>query len=87
MGQDQSGPIVDENVRPQTLDSRTIEAVAKLIKDGRVKKIVVMVNSMRIQDYNRLLTRYYRRAQASVHRQAYQISAHQTPVSIRISRV
>lgn len=43
MGQDNSTPI-DESVPPHTLESRTIEAVAKFIKDGRAKNIVVMVS-------------------------------------------
>lgn len=45
MGQDQSAPLVDEFTPPQTLDSRSVEAVAKYIKDGRAKNIVVMVGS------------------------------------------
>jgi hypothetical protein len=43
MGQEESR-IVDENTPPETLESRTIEAVAKHIKDGRAKRIVVMVS-------------------------------------------
>lgn len=45
MGQDESRPMVDESTPPQTLDDRSIEAVAKYIKDGQAKKICVMVCS------------------------------------------
>ncbi|KAF2195634.1 NAD-dependent deacetylase sirtuin-2 [Zopfia rhizophila CBS 207.26] len=45
MGQDQSLPLVDENTPTQTLESRTLEAVAKLIKDGRASQIVVMTGA------------------------------------------
>ncbi|KAI9732788.1 MAG: Sir2 histone deacetylase Hst2 [Cirrosporium novae-zelandiae] len=41
MGQEESTPI-DESVPPQTLEARTIEAVAKYIKEGRARKIVTM---------------------------------------------
>ncbi|EEP76100.1 hypothetical protein UREG_00949 [Uncinocarpus reesii 1704] len=44
MGNEQSIPI-DEHVRPKTLESRTLEAVAKYIKEKDVKKIVVMVGA------------------------------------------
>jgi NAD+-dependent protein deacetylase SIR2 len=44
MGQDQSAPLVDENTPPQSLDSRTVESVAKYIKNGNAKRIVVMVS-------------------------------------------
>lgn len=36
--------MVDENTPCQTLDSRSIDGVAKFIKDGHAKKIVVMVS-------------------------------------------
>lgn len=42
MGQDGSSP-VDGSLPPQTLESRTLEGLAKYIKDGRAKRIVVMV--------------------------------------------
>lgn len=42
MGQESSTPI-DESVPPQTLQGRTLEGLAKYIKDGRAKRIVVMV--------------------------------------------
>ncbi|KAL6714651.1 Sir2 histone deacetylase Hst2 [Lecanora helva] len=44
MGQEQSCPI-DEATPPQTLSERSVEAVAKYIKEGRAKKIVVMVGA------------------------------------------
>jgi NAD-dependent histone deacetylase SIR2 len=43
MGQDQSAPSIDENKPTQSLKDRSIDAVAKYIRDGRAKKIVVMV--------------------------------------------
>ena len=43
MGQESSS-LIDEQTPPQTLKARSVEAVAKLIKDGRAKKIVVMVS-------------------------------------------
>ncbi|ORY03131.1 DHS-like NAD/FAD-binding domain-containing protein, partial [Clohesyomyces aquaticus] len=45
MGQDQSLPQVDENTPTRTLESRSVEAVAKFIKDGRAGKIVVMTGA------------------------------------------
>ena len=42
MGQEQSSP-VDESTPPQTLKDRSVESVAKYIKDEHAKKIVVMV--------------------------------------------
>jgi NAD-dependent histone deacetylase SIR2 len=52
MGQEESR-IVDENTPPDTLESRTIEAVAKYIKDERAKKIVVMVSRcLHIRSYS-----------------------------------
>ncbi|KAF2711406.1 NAD-dependent deacetylase sirtuin-2 [Pleomassaria siparia CBS 279.74] len=43
MGNEQSA--IDENTPTQTLDSRTVEAVGKYIKDGRAKRIVVMTGA------------------------------------------
>ncbi len=43
MGQESSTPI-DETTPPQTLNDRSIEAVASYIKEGRAKKIVLMVS-------------------------------------------
>ncbi|KAF2648000.1 NAD-dependent deacetylase sirtuin-2 [Lophiostoma macrostomum CBS 122681] len=45
MGQDQSAPLIDENTPPQTLDARTVDAVAKYIKDGRAWRVVVMTGA------------------------------------------
>ncbi|KAF1979762.1 NAD-dependent deacetylase sirtuin-2 [Bimuria novae-zelandiae CBS 107.79] len=44
MGQDESH-MVDENTPPETLKSRTLEAVAEYIKDGRARRIVVMTGA------------------------------------------
>lgn len=44
MGQDESR-LVDEKTPPQTLKSRTLEAVAEHIKDGKARRIVVMVGA------------------------------------------
>lgn len=43
MGQESSTP-VDESTPPQTLNARSIEAIASYIKEGRAKKIVLMVS-------------------------------------------
>ena len=45
MGQDQSS-FVDDRVPPQTLENRSIAAVARYIKDANVKRIVVMVRQL-----------------------------------------
>ena len=42
MGQEASS-FVDEDTPPQTLDARSVEAVADFIIDAQVEKIVVMV--------------------------------------------
>lgn len=44
MGQDSSTPI-DESVPSQTLETRTVDGVAKYIKSGRCKRIVVMTGA------------------------------------------
>lgn len=44
MGQDSSSPI-DESVPPETLETRTLGGVAKYIKSGKVKNIVVMTGA------------------------------------------
>ncbi|KAK5114547.1 hypothetical protein LTR62_002482 [Meristemomyces frigidus] len=44
MGNEESTPM-DESVSPQTLHSRTLEAVAEHIKSGRVKNVVVMTGA------------------------------------------
>lgn len=43
MGQESSTP-VDESTPPQTLNVRSIEGIASYIKEGRAKKIVLMVS-------------------------------------------
>ncbi|CAI6335435.1 unnamed protein product [Periconia digitata] len=44
MGQDESR-MVDDDTPPKTLDSRSLESLAKYIKDGRAKRIVVMTGA------------------------------------------
>ncbi|KAF2877983.1 NAD-dependent deacetylase sirtuin-2, partial [Massariosphaeria phaeospora] len=44
MGQGESH-VVSEDTPPQSLDSRTVEAVAQYIKDGRARRIVVMTGA------------------------------------------
>ncbi|KAI9799106.1 MAG: hypothetical protein M1825_004873 [Sarcosagium campestre] len=44
MGQESSSPI-DEDTPPQTLEKRDIESVARYIKDGRARRIAVMVGA------------------------------------------
>ena len=44
MGQDTS-TLIDDNTPPETLQARTVDAVARYINNGRQKKIVVMVVS------------------------------------------
>lgn len=42
MGQDESS-IVDESIPPETLPTRDLAGVAKFVRDGRAKSVVVMV--------------------------------------------
>lgn len=44
MGQDESS-IVDESIPPETLPTRDLAGVAKFIRDGRAKSVVVMVGA------------------------------------------
>ncbi|RYN77419.1 NAD-dependent protein deacetylase hst2-1 [Alternaria tenuissima] len=44
MGQDESR-VVDPTAPPQTLEARTLEALAQYVKDGRAQKIVVMTGA------------------------------------------
>ncbi|CAG5186140.1 uncharacterized protein ALTATR162_LOCUS11500 [Alternaria atra] len=44
MGQDESR-VIDPTAPPQTLEARTLEALAQYIKDGRAQKIVVMTGA------------------------------------------
>ena len=43
MGQEQSSPI-DDRATPFSLENRSVESIAKYVKEGRAKKIVVMVS-------------------------------------------
>ncbi len=45
MGQENSHQQIDPNAPPQTLSERSLEAVAKYIKDGRPKRIVLMTGA------------------------------------------
>ena len=51
MGQEQSFP-VDDSTPSRTLRERSVDAVAQYIKDGRAKKIVVMVSLFYNRDKN-----------------------------------
>ncbi|KAK0640198.1 NAD-dependent protein deacetylase hst2-1 [Lasiodiplodia hormozganensis] len=44
MGQDESS-IVDESIAPSTLDSRSLDGIAKYIREGRAKRVVFMVGA------------------------------------------
>lgn len=44
MGQEASSPI-DESVPPSTLETRSMDGIAKYIKDGKAKRIVVMTGA------------------------------------------
>ncbi len=48
MGNESSVPVEDD-VPPQTLESRTLESVAKYITERRVRRIVVMVGKFLIR--------------------------------------
>ena len=43
MGQELSSPI-DDSIPTQTLEDRSVDSVAKYIKEGHAKKIVIMVS-------------------------------------------
>ena len=67
MGQESSLPMVDESTPTQTLESRTLESVAKLLKEGRFRRVVVMVSMQRLvelQLLKRASLTYWRLAQA-----------------------
>lgn len=57
MGQEESR-LIDEKTPPETLKSRTLEAVAEYIKDGRARRIVVMVGLSRAPSLRTTLTAY-----------------------------
>lgn len=46
MGAEESRVELDESVRPQTLENRDLKSVARLIKDGKIKNIVVMTGAV-----------------------------------------
>jgi hypothetical protein len=83
MGNEESS-VVDQDTPPQTLQARSLEALAQYIKDGRAQKIVVMVLTLSMQLPKRPLTAG-RQAQESALRPASQTSAPQrqdcTPTS------
>lgn len=39
----ESSTVVDENTPPSVLQARTVEAVAKYVKEKQVRRVVVMV--------------------------------------------
>ncbi|RYO93063.1 hypothetical protein DL764_008035 [Monosporascus ibericus] len=45
MGQQSSRELIDDDTPPQTLEDRSLAAVAKHIKDGRVRRIVVLTGA------------------------------------------
>lgn len=67
MGQESSSPVVDESTPTQTLESRTLESVAKMLKEGKFRRIVVMVSMqhlVELQLLKRASLTYWRPAQA-----------------------
>lgn len=66
----ESSTLVADDVAPQTLESRTLEGVAKYIKEKNVRRIVVMVreNSNSVMK----LTFSNRQARGSVHLLGFQ---------------
>lgn len=55
MGQEESR-VVDADTSTQTLEARTIEAIAKYIRDGAAQKIVVMVSPIQARLNRQVLT-------------------------------
>ncbi len=45
MGQEQSS-LIDDDTPCQTLKNRSVDSIAKYVKDGRARKVVVMVNTI-----------------------------------------
>ena len=72
MGQEQS--IVDENTPTETLDSRTVEAVGKYIKDGHAQRIVVMVSPPSRQSSIHAIPTPTRQVQVLAHLPVFQTS-------------
>ena len=81
MGQESSS-LVDESTPPETLAERSIEAVAKLIRQSRAKKIVVLVSIERPK--RAVVTQiHHRQAQGSQRPPAYPISVVQVLACMR----
>lgn len=83
MGNESSVPVEDD-VPPQTLESRTLEGVAKYIKETKVRRIVVMVRQVFKTQDNDGADVSHRRARVSVHPLAYQTFALPTQDSMQI---
>ena len=64
MGQDQSVPDVDDFTPPQRLASRNLDGVAQYIKEGKARRIVVMVSTFAVQHTLMFFTKLCRQAQA-----------------------
>jgi hypothetical protein len=79
MGQEESR-MVDDKTPPETLESRSVEAIAKYIKDGKVKRIVVMVSAIVTGIQDHLLIFGHRLELESVHQRESPISDLQTLV-------
>ena len=94
MGQEQSSPI-DDSTPPQTLEKRSVDSIAKYIKEGRAKNIVVMVSFYQQElkncralesEPNNMSLLINRLGLASAHLRVFQIFDPQTPASTPISR-
>lgn len=84
MGQDESS-VFDESVPPSTLDTRSLDGLAKYIRDGRAKRVVFMVRQAPKHTCPQLTVP--RLAPASAPPQAFPTSAARTPASTPISPV
>ena len=86
MGQEESH-VVDDDTPTRTLEARTIEALAKYIKDGKARNVVVMVCHVgSIGGYSHVLTDL-RQEQESALRPEYPTLDRQTRDSMRTSPV
>lgn len=79
MGNQASTPI-DESIPPETLESRTIEAVAKYVQEGRAKNIVVLVSCSQFSIEALSDCLFDSAGLALVHPLEFRISVPQTPV-------
>jgi len=79
MGNEESS-MVDPSTRPFTLSARSTEALAQYIKEGKAKKIVVLVRPNSLQEGCRMLT-FHRLELESQRQLASPTSARQKPVS------